>query len=119
LEYATRTRVLHAEATGQGYYIIVDKSPQLANVTALEEQLKTKEISIVPAGTFTYAYVGLADARGQLLDVGIIHAVEFRQRYVSVITKLQTISPVRIIQFGQMRVKPDGTELAKLRPGEI
>jgi polynucleotide 5'-hydroxyl-kinase GRC3/NOL9 len=119
MEQILRTRVLHAEGTGQGFYIVVDRTPEAANVTALEERIGTREITIVQGNAFTYAYVGLADARGRLLDVGIIHAIDFRQRHISLITRLKTIAPVRIIQFGLMKVKPDGTELPKLRPGDL
>lgn len=119
LERVLKTRVLHAESVGRGFYIVVDRAPEPPEAALIEEQLGTREISIVPGSTFTNAYIGLADSRANTMDVGIVQAIEFRQRYVSIITKLKSIAPVRIIQFGLMRVKPDGTELAKLRPGEI
>lgn len=119
MEQILKTRVLHAEGTGQGYYVIVDRAPDAENIKALENRVGTRDITIVPGNAFTYAYVGLADGRGKLLDVGIIHAIDFRQRHISVITKLKTIAPVSIIRFGMMRVKPDGTELPKIRPGEL
>lgn len=119
LEKMLKVRILHAETTGQGYYVALESLPPSNVATALQERLRTRHVSIVKGGAFTYAYVGLADNKGRCLNVGIIHAIDFRQRHVVVLTPLKSVTPVRIIQFGLMRVKPDGTELARLRPGEI
>lgn len=119
LERILKVKILNAETVGRGYYLVVDRTPLPSDVLLLEEELKIRGIAIVPAAAFTHAYVGLADARGHLLDVGIVQAIEFRQKYMSVITPLKSIAPVRIVQFGAMRVSRDGTELVRLRVGEI
>ncbi|MDO8586779.1 MAG: Clp1/GlmU family protein [Armatimonadota bacterium] len=119
IEQILRIRILHAEATGQGYYVVVERMPQAENLADLRERVRARDVTVVPGSAFTYAYVGLADGRARLLDVGIVHAIDFRQRHVTVLTRLKTVAPVRLIQFGLMRVRPDGTELTKLRQGEI
>jgi polynucleotide 5'-hydroxyl-kinase GRC3/NOL9 len=119
LERALKTRVLHAEKVGRGFYIVVGAAPSPANLASLEQELETKDITIALGAAFTHLYVGLADSNANLLDVGIVQAIEFRQRYMSVISKLKSVAPVCIIQFGLMRVRPDGSEIGKIRPGEI
>lgn len=119
LERTLRARVLHAEVVGGGMYIVADCRPQMAGVEALMERYGSRDFSVVCGADFTNVLVGLADANGNTIDLGIIEAVDFQQKHVAVITPAKTISPVRIVQIGSMRVRPDGTELGRIKPGEI
>jgi len=112
-------RVLHAEAIGQGLYVIIDGQPDRRREDLVMERYNTREVTFVPASAFQHVLLGLSDASGFCLDVALLHAIDFKQRYMFVLSRIKTVSPVRVVQFGSMRVRPDGTELGRIRPGEI
>lgn len=119
LERILKARVLHAEVVGEGMYIVADCRPEMAGVEALMKRYGSREFTVVCGADFTNVLVGLADGNGNIIDLGIIEAIDFKQRHISVVTPAKTITPVRIVQFGSIRVRPDGTELGGIRPGEI
>jgi len=119
IEEMLSTRVLHAEAVARGLYVVTEGQPDRRGAGLLAEHYGTRDISIVPAAAFQHVLLGLSDATGLCIDIGLLHAVDFKQRYMFILSRIPTISPVRIVQFGSMRVSPDGIELGRIRPGEI
>ncbi len=119
IERTLRAKVLHAEVVGGGMYIVVQCGPNMAGVEALKNKYGTREFTVVCGMDFSNLLVGLADARGNTMALGIIEAVDFKQRHMSVVTPVATVTPVKIVQFGSMRVRPDGTELGTVKPGEL
>ncbi len=89
------------------------------DVAAIEQQFKTSNITIAVNETFRNILVGLADENGVTLDVGLVQAVDFKQRFMFVLSPMRTISPVRVVQFGSIRVGRDGHEIAAVRPGDL
>jgi polynucleotide 5'-kinase involved in rRNA processing len=100
-------------------YIVAECVPEMAGEAALKAKYKTNEFTVVCGTDFNNLLVGLADANARTIDLGIIEAVDFGQRHMYVTTPARTVSPVKIIQFGSMRLRPDGTELGTIKPGEI
>lgn len=119
MEGILNQKLLHAESIGRGLYIVTEGQPDTRSTNTLMERYNTREISIVPASAFQNILLGLSDSSGMCMDVGLLQAVDFKQRYMFVLSKIKTMSPVKIVQFGSMRVKPDGTELGTIRAGEI
>ena len=119
LEKILKTRVLHAEAVGPGFYIVVERSVPTSGIGLLQAKARTKDVTLVEGSAFTNAYVGLLDSHGNTMDVGIVQAIDFGQRHMIALSPLKSVTPVRVIDFGLMRVRPDGTEPPKLRPGDI
>lgn len=61
---------------------------------------------------------GVADRDGNVVGLGIVARIDFRNK------KMRLLSPVparavRIIQFGDLYVSPDGRELGRRKPGEF
>jgi len=119
LERALKVKILHAEVVGSGMYIVVEGRPQPGGVALLVEKYKTRDFTVVSGADFTNVLVGLADANANIVDLGIIEAVDFGQRHMAVVTPAKTVAPVRIVQFGSLRIRADGAELGRIRPGEI
>ena len=119
MEDTLECRILHAEVTGRGIHAVSERACTSAGLRSLEEYFKTSAITIVRADTFTNLLVGLADENGATMDVGLVQAVDFSQRFIFVLSPIRTISPVRVVQFGSMRVNRDGKELGTLRQGEL
>ena len=119
MEDTLKCRILHAEVTGRGIYAVSERTCTRSGLAAIEEYFKTAAITIVRGDTFTNLLVGLADEHGNTMDVGLIQAVDFSQRFIFVLSPIKTVSPVRVVQFGSIRVGRDGKELGTLRQGEL
>jgi len=119
IEDALKCRALHVEVVGSGILIVSEKSCRAEGRAALEEQFKTREITIVPAESYGGLLVGLADKTGATLSVGLIQAIDFKHRSFFVLSPLKSASPVKIVQFGSIRLQRDGRELGLIRPGEV
>lgn len=119
IEDALKCPVLHVEVTGRGIYIVGERPCSMANKKALEEQFKTANILSVTGQTFQNVLVGLADENANTISVGLLQAIDFKHRYLFVISPIRTISPVKIVQFGTIRVTKEGDELGTIKPGEI
>lgn len=119
IEDALTCPVLHVEVTGRGIYIVSERPCSMSNRKALEEQFKTANILSVTGQTFQNVLVGLADENANTINVGLLQAIDFKHRYLFVISPIKTISPVRIVQFGTIRVTKEGDELGTIKAGEI
>ncbi|MGC8861277.1 MAG: Clp1/GlmU family protein [Armatimonadota bacterium] len=111
IEETLKCRILHAEVTGRGIFAISERACAGAAMRLLEEHFNTTAITIVSGDAFTNLLVGLADETGRTLDVGLIQAIDFRERFMFVLSPIKTVSPVRVVQFGAIRVSPEGKEL--------
>ncbi|MGQ9454493.1 MAG: Clp1/GlmU family protein [Armatimonadota bacterium] len=104
-------KVLHAEITGRGIYVISEQACNQSQLIHLQEYFQATTITVVPTDVFINLLVGLADEEGNTLDIGLIQAIDFKQRFLFILSPMKTISPVRIIQFGTLRVTEEGKEL--------
>lgn len=119
IEDALKCPVLHVEVTGRGIFIVSERPCSMSNRKELEEQFKTANIMAVTGKTFQNVLVGLADENANTINVGLLQAIDFKHRYIFVISPIKTVSPVRIIQFGSIRVTKEGEELGAIKPGEM
>lgn len=119
IEDAIQCRILHAEITGRGIFAVSERQCTRRDLAAVEEQFRTRNISVTTAEAFHNLLVGLADENANLMNVGLLQAIDFRQRFMFVLSPIRAISAVKVVQFGSMRVTKDGKELGALKPGEL
>lgn len=119
IEESLKCRVLHAEIGGDGIFAVSERACTDAGRRLVEEEFKTTRITIVTAEVFRDLLVGLADENGATLNVGLLQAIDFKQRFMFVLSPIKTISPVRVAQFGSIRVTREGKELGIVRQGEL
>ncbi|HEY3298079.1 MAG TPA: Clp1/GlmU family protein [Armatimonadota bacterium] len=118
-EKSLQTEVLHGERIDRGIYLVVKSDYNRRGLDALQEQFKTRSIVTVPANRYPNLLVGLMDEHLHVLALGIVKGISFRSQTISVYTPLRSIAPVRSIRFGVLKVRPDGTEIGSVRPGEL
>jgi len=119
IERVIRARVLHAEVASGAAYVVVECKPEGLDIKALAERYGAREYYVVCGKDFVNVLVALCDADGEVIDLGLIEEMDFEQRHMHVITPAMTVSPVRLVEFGAMRILRDGTELGHIRFGEI
>ncbi len=93
---------IHAEQTADGVLIV-------GAPTAPPPDSK-----IVAAGFERNLLCGVADATGRCLGLGIIERIDFAGRAIALTTPVDQ-AKVRIVQFGDMYVTPDGGELGQAK----
>jgi polynucleotide 5'-hydroxyl-kinase GRC3/NOL9 len=93
--------------------------PREEGIAAIQEQFRVPVLTITPAQRLHHLLTGLADQNGNWLGIGLIEALDFRRHTIGILTPLRAPTACRLIRFGTLRVKSDGTELGTIRPGEV
>jgi len=119
MEDTLKCRILHAEVTGRGIFAVAEQQCLRSGLREIEEEFRTKNVQIIAGEALNNLFVGLADARGNTINVGLIQAIDIQQRIMFVISPIKTVTPVCVVQFGSMRVTKEGRELGTLGPGDI
>lgn len=119
IEDALKCRVLHAEITGTGLFIVSERPCAGKGRAEIEQEFRTSNINVVSGDIFCNLLVGLADENGATLSVGLIQAIDFKQRFMFLLSPIKTVSPVRIVQFGSVRITKDGEQIGTIKQGEL
>ena len=120
-ERALRSTIYHGEMVDKGVFLVASVAGPVTEraLAELREFFHTKGVLVIPAGTYQNLIVGMMDGHLDLLALGVIRGIDFRSQTVSVFTPLRSMAPVKSIRFGVLKLKPDGTEIGRMRPGEI
>lgn len=112
--------VPHGELTPDGLYLCVTGQPNRSGFVNLQEEFgRKRRIWLTPASAFQNLMVGLIGPGGFLLDIGLLQGINFERSLFSVLTPVRSIGEVNQIHFGRLRLRPDGSEIAHLRPGDL
>jgi polynucleotide 5'-hydroxyl-kinase GRC3/NOL9 len=86
---------------------------------ALQEEFRRQRVLVTPPHTFQGLLVGLMEAGGLLAAVGILEAVTYDSARLTVRAPLRSAAQVCQIRFGRLRIRPDGSEIGVVRPGDL
>jgi len=111
--------VVHGEITADGLYLCATGRPKREQVQALYEEFGRQRITVTPAPLFHGLLVGLVGQGGFLVDIGLLQAINFERAFFSVLTPARSLADVRLLHFGRLRLRPDGSEIASLRPSDL
>ena len=118
-EKALGTAVYHAEMIDRGIYLVTQGEANKQGIADLQEEFRTRTIVTVPSSRYLNLLTGLLDSHLELLSLAIIQVVDFRAGTISLITPLRSLSPVKSIAFGTLKLRPDGIQIGRLRPGDV
>jgi len=76
---------------------------------------QTRMLTEIPAAALRHLLVGLADQEGWLQAMGTVVATDPGRQEVTVAAPLSTLTEVRGLQWGVLRVAPSGLEEGRLR----
>lgn len=98
---AAREGAVHAEQTAEGLLIVgaPDRAPSGSKV--------------LPVGFEHSLLCGVADKTGRCRGLGIIDRIDFSSRVLALTTAVGS-DQARIVQFGDLYVTPDGSELGQI-----
>lgn len=110
----------HGEITEDGVYLCISGQPKRQGWVTLQEEFgRKRRIWVTPATAFNNLLVGLVGPGGFLLDIGLLQGINFERSLFSVLTPARSVSEVGQLHFGRLRVRPDGSEIAHLRPSDL
>ena len=72
-----------------------------------------------PAYVFQNLLVGLVEQDGNVAEIGILQGVQFQRRVLTVLTPLNHVGMIRQVRLGRLRLRPDGSEIGPVRPGDL
>ncbi|MBI3912471.1 MAG: hypothetical protein HY320_16240 [Armatimonadetes bacterium] len=113
------TEIYHAEETPDGLCFCTAQRPTRTQMVHLQEAFGRRRLVVTPAAWFRYLMVGCLAESGRLAAVGLLQGVNFQRRVYSLLTPAASLANVRTLWYGRYRVQPDGTELGRLRPGDL
>lgn len=113
VEELTEAETLHAERVETGIFAIVKGMRGAAHRSIKGEEL---EVRAVDAQLLENLLVGLIDASGHTLAIGILTRVDFKGRRFAIRAPVTSMERVCGLRLGSMRVSVDGFELGH---GEI
>jgi len=119
IERSLRCPVEHVELVGGGIYAVVGGEPYEPGLREVEEQFKTHDITLMRIQSLQGLLVGLADQNGRTLDVGLLQGAEFKQRLLYVLSPIRTVSPVKVVQMGSIRLSREGRELGFVKQVDL
>jgi polynucleotide 5'-hydroxyl-kinase GRC3/NOL9 len=94
---------IHAERSAEGVLIVGTPTAP-----------PPPDSKVLPLGFERNLLCGIADATGRCLALGIIERIDFAGRTIALTTAVER-DKVRIVQFGDVYVTPDGGELGQVK----
>jgi polynucleotide 5'-hydroxyl-kinase GRC3/NOL9 len=96
----------YAERTAEGLLAIADtNTPHVSDVT------------VIPTGFECHLLCGVADGRGRGLGLAILSHIDWERETLTCVTPVPA-GHLRLLQLGDMYVRPDGQEVEGRRPRE-
>ncbi len=116
---ALRTEVPHGELTDDGLFLCAMGRPNHGGLMTLQEEFPRQRVTVTPATAFNNLLVGMVAAGGWLVDIGLLHGVNFERAVLSILTPARSLGDVVQLHFGRLRLRPDGSEIVHLRPSDL
>jgi len=119
LEEVLRQEVIHAQRDPEGWTIVTPGWLPRPHLMEAARQIGITAIRCIPSYRFGGLLCGLHDAQGYLIDVGLLQSIDLDGKRAVVLAPRAQPSQVHTLEFGRVRLAPDGTELGRLRPGDL
>ncbi len=107
--------IVYAEKIPEGVLVVADGG--LSQETMQELVAKFRNVHVTQLGSEKNVIVGLADANNELVGLGIVDEIDYAREKIAVITPVDDASKVASVQFGSMRITPEGKEIGTIKPG--
>ncbi|MBC7337727.1 MAG: hypothetical protein H5U01_15865 [Clostridia bacterium] len=119
LSAALSMEVVYGERCGDMTYVVVADELTPARRSRVFTTLEAGPVFAAESSSFDRLLVGLEDEEGDLLGVGIIISMKWREACAEILTPVKDAGSVARLVFGELRVAPDGVELGRLLPGSL
>ncbi len=101
----------------EGLLIVTEEPLSEEEFIIVKKEEGVYNLKNILAGNEKNLMVGLLDSVGEVLGIGIIDRIDYRGRRIKIFTPVREKEKIRTIQFGSLRVTPEGTEAGFVEPG--
>ncbi len=122
LRFATEalgTEAVYGEESEEALAFCTTGWANPAGFAVIREQFRRRRILATPGEWFQHLLVGLVDAQARTVGLGLLQGIHFGRGLLSLLSPVASVSQVRQVWMGRVRLRPDGTELGRLRPGDL
>ena len=99
----------------EGALIVTQKPLPQKKLNELSKELGN--IRNIIAGDEKGILVGLLDKKGDTLGMGRIEVIDYKKKKILLLTPIRDRGKIRVIQFGSLRITPEGREAGFVSPG--
>ena len=110
-----KAQIVHAEQMPEGMLIVTKRRMDKGAIQELEARFG--RVRTIIQGSERNLMVGLTNDANEMLGIGIIERIDYERGRMVVLTPVKNVDEVAAVQFGSMRIKPDGEEIGTVRQG--
>jgi len=110
-----QAQIVHAEQMPEGTLIVTKRRMEKGAIRELEARFG--HVRTMLQGSERNVIVGLTNDANELLGIGIIERIDYERGRMVVLTPVKNADEVAAVQFGSMRIKPDGKEIGTVKQG--
>ena len=110
-----QAQIVHAEQMPEGVLIVTKRRMEKGAIRELEARFGRMRTII--QGSERNVIVGLTNDANELRGIGIIERIDYERGRMVVLTPVKNADEVAAVQFGSMRIKPDGKEIGTVKQG--
>lgn len=110
-------KVVYAERLPEGLLVVVRRELKPEELEGLKQ--KFEQVKVVVEGSERYLLVGLVDAEGDLLGIGVVEEIDYSRGKMVVLTPVRGRERIAAVQFGSMKINPQGEEVGTVKPGSF
>jgi len=114
VEKVVGRRVVYGEEAPDSLFVVVEEPPPSMEeaAVALKQRFNKEEVLITYSGAEQGLIVGLMDQDHNMLGLGLIRELDYRERTISILTPVE--EAVSLIQVGQLKLSEDCREVARV-----
>jgi polynucleotide 5'-hydroxyl-kinase GRC3/NOL9 len=112
-------KVLYGEDTADGVRLVTCGTVTPLPQRELKELFGSQRAAATPASVFQNLLVGLLEEGGRLAEIGLVERVDFTRGRLRILSPLRTEGALRVVRYGRLRIRMDGTEIGPVRPGDL
>ncbi len=101
----------------EGLLLVTERPLSEEESIMVKREAGVYNLKNVLAGNEKNILVGLLDSTGDVLGIGIIDKIDYKTRRIRVFTPVKEKEKIKTIQFGSLRLTPEGTEAGFVEPG--
>jgi len=117
LEAVLGAPVDYCERIPEGVVVVVDGRPQLRPALDVLRQRFGEVVKVLRRGFERGLLVGLLDAEGLLLEVGVLRSLDLARRVARVAAPLRSVEGASALKLGSIRLNEEFEEVERLEPG--
>jgi len=101
----------------EGVLVVTEEPLSEEESIIVKREAGVSNLRNIIAGNEKNLLVGLLDSMGEVLAIGIVDRIDYKARRIRLFTPVREKEKIRTIQFGSLKLTPEGSEAGFVEPG--